>query len=167
MSPGLTSASAGRWPSPLPVARQQDDVSIRLPWSIDARVNFKRQDARNESMHIIAGTVCHGPVGMHVVFQRGAGGEYVFKMAPPTAAALVYGDAIFNGTVSGPLQVEIEGGVDAQAGFMHLFRAETLVEFLPHFILEPRSNQAFRLGDVEAKGCTAGFLGLDVGDYAI
>ena len=65
------------------------------------------------------------------------------------------------------LQVEIERGVDAQAGLVHFIGAEVLVELAPHFFLEPRSHGSHGLRDVEAERSVARRFGLGVGDNAV
>ncbi len=70
-------------------------------------------------------------------------------------AALVGGKAVGDGLIGGVLQIEIERGVDAQAGLVHFFRAKALLEFAADFFLEPGSDGHLRLGDVqtERRGC--------------
>ena len=54
--------------------------------------------------------------------------------------ALVGGEAIDHGAIGGLLQVEVERGVDAQAGLVHLLGAEALFELAPDLFLKPGSD---------------------------
>ena len=73
-------------------------------------------------------------------------------------AALVGGQAVGHGAIGDLLQVEVERGVDAQAGLVHLLGAEVLFELAPHLFLEPRGHRAHGLRDVQAQRSGAGLL---------
>jgi hypothetical protein len=81
-------------------------------------------------------------------------------------AALVGGTPSSDGAIGDLLQIEVERGVDAQAGLMHLFGAEVLFELAADFFLEPGSD-ALGLGDVQAERRFARGFGLRVGDDAV
>jgi len=117
----------------------------------DAGVNLKGQSARDEGVDVVAGMGLHGPVGMAVVLKRDAAGQDVLLLVFPAVAALVGGYAVGYGAVGGLLQVEVEGGLDFEAGFVDLLGAEALFEFAADFFLEPGGNGALRLRDVEAE----------------
>ena len=90
--------------------------------------------------------------------------EHVLDAAAPAVAALIGGQPVEHGAVGGLLQIEIEGGVDAQAGLVNLFGAEPLFELAADFLLEPGSDRHLGLGDVQAERRLAGLVGLGVGD---
>ena len=97
---------------------------------------------------------------MLVVLERGAVGKHVFELALPAVTALVGGESVSQGVVGGLLQVEIERGVDAQAGLVHLLGAESLFQFAANLFLEPGSDRHLRLGDVKTERRAARLLSL-------
>ena len=127
---GLDQRVAVAHAGPLPVGGQQHDLRAWLAGRTDARVNFQRKHARDQRVNVVAGAGRDGPVGMPVGVERGAAGEDVFELALPSVAALVGGQAVEHGAVGRLLQVQIERGVDAQAGLVHLFGAEALFQLL-------------------------------------
>ena len=155
---GLDEGIGGALAGPLPVWRQQDDLRALLAGRADAGVNLQGQDAGDEGVHVVAGPGDDGPVGMPVVLEwrrRRSRGEpvvdHIFQVALPSVAALVGGQAIVDGAIGGLLQVQVERGVDAQAGLVDLLGAKALLEFLPHLFLKPGRDRALRLSDVETE----------------
>ncbi len=69
-------------------------------------------------MDVVAGVGGGGPVGMLVVLDGGPLGEDIFKLALPAMAALVGCQAVGHGAIGGLLQIEVEGGLDAEAVFV-------------------------------------------------
>ncbi len=136
---------------PGPVAGQQNHL-----FRSDSGIDLKRQHAGHDGVNVISGVVGKGPVGMLVVLNGDAIVQNVLYPAAPAMTAFVSGQAIGHGVVGGLLQVEIEGGVDPQAGLVHFFAAEALFEFAAHFLLEPRGHGHFRLHHVQAEGSLPG-----------
>ena len=97
---------------------------------------------------------------MPVLLDREAVGENIFELAFPSVAALVGGEAVEHRAICGLLQVQIEGGLDAQAVFMDLVGAEALFQFTADFFLKPRRDRRVGLRDVQAERSFAGFFGL-------
>src|SRR5579863_5707188 len=147
---------------PLPVIGYEHDVA-----GADAGVNLHGKHAGDDGVDVVAWRGFHGPVRVGVGLDEGAGGEDVFELALPAVAALVGGEAVHDGVVGGLLQIEVEGGLDAQAGFVDLFGAEALFELAADFFLEPGSDGHLWLGDVEAERRRAGFFCLRVSDGAV
>src|SRR3974390_506565 len=104
---------------------------------------------------------------MAVITQSGAGLDRVFKAAFPSMTPLIGCNAVQDSLIRSLLQVQIESGIDTKAGFMNLFGAESLIEFLPHLFLEPRRNCALLFGNVKPQRGVARILRLNVRDNAI
>ena len=64
-------------------------------------------------------------------------------------------------------KIQVERGIDAQAGLVHLFGAEVLFELAAHLFLEPGRHRAHGLRNVQAERSGARLLGLGVGDHAV
>ena len=103
----------------------------------DTRVNLERQHPGNDGVHVVSGVSGHRPVRVFVVLDRGASLQDVVELALPSVAPLVGGKPVANGLVRGLLQIEIERGVDAEAGLMHLLGAEALFKLAAHLFLKP------------------------------
>src|SRR6185437_1478702 len=96
-----------------------------------------------------------------------AGGDDVFKMAGPAAAALVGGQAVQHGAIGDALEVEVERGLHAQAILVDLFRSKAAVELLADLVLKPGGGGADRLGDMQAKRGGAGSVRLGASDEPV
>ena len=104
---------------------------------------------------------------MLVIVERVAVCEHVVELALPAMPALIGGESIGEGFVGGLLQIEIERGVDAKSGFVHLLGAESLFKFAAHFFLEPGRYRHLRLTDVKPKWRTASLISLLMRDHAV
>jgi len=102
---------------------------------------------------------------MPVVVEGEAVVEDVLDACLPAVAALVRCHAVDNGLVGNLLQVEVEGSVDAQAGLMHLFAAEALLQLAPHLLLEPGGDGALGLGNMQVEPGLQGAFRLSVRNY--
>ena len=158
---GLGQRVAVALAGPLPVGGQKDNFRACLTAGPMRASNLERKRARDESMNVVAGSSGYSPVGMAIVIERARRSARTFSSLPrPAAPALVGGQAVGHGAIGRLLQVEIERGVDAQAGLVHLFGAEALFELAPHLFLEPGRDRRLRLRDAQAQRRLAGLLGL-------
>ena len=107
-------------------------------------------------MDVVAGPGLHGPVRMPVILEGEAVGKHVFQLALPAMAPLVDRQAIDHSAVGGLLQVQIERGLHAQAGFVDLLGAEALFQFAADFFLKPGRDRRSRLGDMQDPAARCG-----------
>jgi len=81
---------------------------------------------------------------MAVFVERHAVVKDVLDFALPAVAALISGDAVEDGFVGDQLQIEIEGGVNAEPCFVNLFGAEALFEFAAECERAARAKRQLR-----------------------
>src|ERR1035437_5904063 len=105
---------------PLPVRLHEQDLSIWLARWADARVDFVGKNVCDEGVDIAAGPGSNNPVRMFLGPSSGVSLKHVLKVTLPSAAALISGNTIEHGVVSGLLQVQVECSVDAKASFVNL-----------------------------------------------
>ena len=82
----------------------------------------------------------------------GVRADDVLQMALPAVAALIGRSAIEHGLVGDALEIEVERGVDAQAGAVDLFCAELALELAPDLLDKVGGNRVRRGLDVQAQG---------------
>src|ERR1700751_2108504 len=94
-------------------------------------------------------------------------GDNVEQTPLPSVTTLVGREAIQDRLIRGPLQVEIERGVNLETCLMHAVRSKLAFDFPPHFLDKPRRHAVRRRLDVQPQGCGPGLFGLRRGDRSV
>ena len=127
----IGSVEAG--PGPV-LGRQQE---LALP---DAARNLVRQQPSDQGVHVASRSRGYIPVRMLESVHVQAARKHIEKMALPAAAAFPGSETIENRPIRRVLQVQIERGVNLQAGGVNFFSAEAPLQLAAHLFHEPRSD---------------------------
>src|ERR1700751_1447888 len=148
--------------SPDPIWRSKHERLLA-----DAGGDLVRKNAGDERVDVGSGRRGLSPVGMLEIVEADAAGDDVEEAPTPSAAALVGCEAVLYDAIGGLLEVEIERGVDLEAGFVHALRAVLAIEFAADFFDKPWSDAVGRRLDVEAEGGGAGSFSLRLSNGSV